>query len=59
MPKKDRTGPEGKGPKTGRQQGDCDDTKPIVFGRMSNRCGKGLNRGLGRNLVNKKCQGHV
>lgn len=31
MPRKDRTGPEGKGPKTGRGLGDCDhkDVKDI------------------------------
>ena len=27
MPNKDRTGPEGKGPKTGRQQGNCKDAE--------------------------------
>jgi len=28
MPRFDKTGPQGKGPKTGRGQGDCDDKKP-------------------------------
>jgi hypothetical protein len=28
MPNKDKTGPEGKGPKTGRKMGNCDDAKP-------------------------------
>ena len=27
MPRFDKTGPEGKGPKTGRRLGDCDDNK--------------------------------
>ena len=27
MPRIDRTGPQGKGPKTGRGKGDCDDKK--------------------------------
>ena len=30
MPNKDGTGPEGKGPKTGRQMGDCKDAKPVA-----------------------------
>jgi len=38
MPNRDRTGPEGKGAKTGRQMGDCKGTQPQ----------KGLGRGLGR-----------
>lgn len=28
MPNRDSTGPEGKGPKTGRQMGNCKDAKP-------------------------------
>ena len=39
MPNRDKTGPEGKGPKTGRQMGDCKDAKPIA--------GRGLGRGRG------------
>jgi len=42
MPNCDGTGPEGKGPKTGRQLGDCKDAKPIAGKRL------GLGRGLGR-----------
>ena len=51
MPNKDGTGPEGKGPKTGRQIGNCKDAKPI--GNCGNRrqglgpCGKGLGRKMG------------
>jgi len=40
MPNQDGTGPEGKGPRTGRQLGDCKDAKPV----------RGLRRGLGRGL---------
>ena len=53
MPNKDKSGPEGKGPKTGRQKRKCEGAKPIAFGRMSKKCGRGLKRGLGRNFVNK------
>ena len=28
MPNKDKLGPEGKGPKTGRQKGNCDGAEP-------------------------------
>ena len=42
MPNRDGTGPEGKGPKTGRQMGDCEDAEPVV-GR-----GRGAGRGQGR-----------
>ena len=28
MPNRDGTGPEGKGPRTGRQLGNCEDAKP-------------------------------
>ncbi len=38
MPNKDKTGPEGKGPKTGLQLGDCKDAKPV----------QGIRRGCGR-----------
>jgi len=44
MPNKDGTGPEGKGPKTGRQMGPCEDTKPVA-GRQMGPCGQGLGRG--------------
>jgi len=38
MPNKDGTGPEGKGPKTGRGLGNCEGPN----------AGRGLGRGLGR-----------
>ena len=31
MPNRDSTGPEGKGPKTGRQLGNCGNTQPEEF----------------------------
>ena len=45
MPNKDGTGPDGKGPKTGRQQGNCDGAEPQQ-GR--GRQGFGRGRGFGR-----------
>ena len=42
MPNRDGTGPEGKGPRTGRQMGNCKDVKPIAGRRL------GLGRWLGR-----------
>lgn len=43
MPNLDKTGPAGKGPKTGRGLGNCDDKKSI-----NPKTNKGLGRGLGR-----------
>ncbi len=42
MPNRDGTGPNGSGSKTGRQEGNCKDAKPIARGN-----GRGL-RGQGR-----------
>jgi len=39
MPEYDKTGPEGKGSKTGRQMGKCEEAEPI---------GRGFGRGFGR-----------
>ncbi|MCK5149864.1 DUF5320 domain-containing protein [Candidatus Pacearchaeota archaeon] len=44
MPRGDKTGPEGKGPKTGRQMGNCEGAKPIA----------GRGRGLGRGFRNRR-----
>lgn len=44
MPNRDGTGPEGKGPKTGRQLGNCKDAEP----QSGLGPGRGLGRGLGR-----------
>ena len=47
MPNKDGTGPEGKGPRTGRQLGNCENTEPIVRNGLGlGPCGRG--RGCGR-----------
>ena len=43
MPNKDGTGPEGKGPKTGRQMGKCEGAKPVGLG-----FGRGMGRGFRR-----------
>ena len=41
MPNRDKTGPEGKGPRTGRQMGDCEDVEPTVGrGRGNRPCGR-------------------
>ena len=60
MPNKDGTGPEGKGPKTGRQMGNCEGAEPLAgiglsagqgIGRGARRCagfGAGFGRGAGR-----------
>jgi len=47
MPNKDKTGPEGKGSKTGRQLGNCKDAKPVQTGRGLGPCGRGMGRGRG------------
>lgn len=50
MPNRDGTGPEGKGPKTGRGMGKCagDNPRPNI-GR-----GRGIGRGDGRRRQNAK-----
>lgn len=50
MPNKDGTGPEGKGPRTGRQGGNCEGAKPASRGLGP--CGSGMRRGLGRRFAN-------
>ena len=52
MPGRDGTGPEGKGPMTGRKLGPCNKeikSEPIQFGRrgFGRGCGQGFGRGLG------------
>jgi len=46
MPRKDGTGPAGKGPKTGGQRGNCSGSKPKS--RPRNGTGRGLGAGRGR-----------
>ena len=48
MPNRDGTGPEGKGPKTGRQLGNCEGAEPQPGFGPRRGLGKGLGRGLGR-----------
>lgn len=45
MPRRDGTGPQGKGSKTGRQMGSCPGAKPMGYGRSG---GRGKGRGMGR-----------
>ncbi len=46
MPNRDKTGPQGQGPLTGRQMGNCKGANPLVIGRGP--CGRGLRQGFGR-----------
>ncbi len=32
MPNRDKTGPRGEGPRTGRQEGNCENEKPVKRG---------------------------
>ena len=53
MPNKNGTGPEGKGPKTGRGLGLCGDGTPREGGRgmgLSRGRGRGVGRGLAGNI---------
>ena len=54
MPNQDGTGPQGKGPKTGRQMGKCKGTKPIAGRRLGLGRGLGGGRGAGRGNQNSK-----
>ncbi len=47
MPNKDGKGPEGKGPKTGRQLGNCKDAKPQEYPKQQS-LGRGLGMARGR-----------
>jgi hypothetical protein len=44
MPNRDKTGPEGKGPRTGRQMGNCENVEPTEEGLGP--YGRGLKRNL-------------
>ncbi|MEA1962767.1 MAG: DUF5320 domain-containing protein [Patescibacteria group bacterium] len=50
MPNRNGTGPEGKGPKTGRGLGPCGDGTPRGGGRGMG-LGRGRGRGIGRGLA--------
>jgi len=49
MPNKDGTGPEGKGPKTGRQGGNCENSNPAQ--------NRGFGKGMRYSCENKGFQG--
>ena len=52
MPALDGTGPEGKGPKTGRGLGNCDTTETPKRGiGLGRGCGRGKGLGLNRQAV--------
>lgn len=51
MPNRDGTGPEGKGPKTGRQMGNCKGAQPV--GRGLGPYGRGTRRGFGRRDIDQ------
>ena len=50
MPNRDKTGPEGKGPKTGRQQGNCEVVEPVVEPVVVRGRGMGCGNGRGRKI---------
>lgn len=52
MPNRDGTGPEGKGPRTGRQMGNCEGAEPVIVGLGRGPCG----RGMGRRVNNRQKQ---
>lgn len=54
MPRGDKTGPEGKGPKTGRGMGDC---KKSSNQSTSSIRGTGLGRGQGRRQGRRQGRG--
>jgi len=59
MPNKDGTGPEGKGPLTGRQLGNCKGARicPIELGQGLGRgwgLGRGQGLGRGRRIISKE-----
>jgi len=49
MPNRDGTGPEGKGPRTGRQMGPCKGAKPVGMGRRG--AGRGAGMGFRRRAI--------
>ena len=54
MPNKDKTGPQGEGPKTGRGLGDCGNknVERSVSGDRRGLSRKNSGRGIGKNRVN-------
>jgi hypothetical protein len=47
MPNKDKTGPQGKGPRTGRCLGDCKENEILPLRGRGLGQGRGRGRGLG------------
>jgi len=50
MANRDGTGPEGKGPKTGRQMGECEGAEPVAGNGRGRRPGTGRGVGRGRRV---------
>ncbi len=46
MPNRDGTGPEGKGPKTGRQMGNCEGAESQERPGLGRKQGRGAGRGF-------------
>ncbi|MBU0959531.1 MAG: DUF5320 family protein [Nanoarchaeota archaeon] len=44
MPNKDKTGPRGERPKTGRQEGNCEGVQPLKRGYGKGVCRRSQNR---------------
>jgi hypothetical protein len=57
MANRDGTGPNGEGPKTGRQKGNCGGAKPEEDSSSGRGCGRRpRGRGMGRNQVRQEAQ---
>ena len=50
MANRDGKGPEGKGPKTGRQMGECEGAEPVAGRGRGPGTGRGAGRGRGRRV---------
>ena len=60
MPRQDQTGPEGKGPRTGRGLGNCQPSQDTQSDDVQVRPqGRGLGRGQGRGLGRSRRQGQL
>lgn len=54
MPNRDGTGPNGNGPKTGRQMGNCKDAEPKNEVGLRRGNGRGAGRGFRNRRFNKE-----
>jgi hypothetical protein len=52
MPNRDGTGPNGQGPRTGRQMGNCENAQPICR-KVNQPCRRGIGNGRGLRNQNK------